>query len=1173
MATNWTDDQRNAIYDDGGTLLVSAAAGSGKTAVLVERVIQKLIDKENPVAADRLLIVTFSNAAAAEMRARIFKKLSQLSSNPEYKNRIAHQLLLLDTANISTIHAFCIRILRRNFHVLGLSPTFGIADENEIAVLKTVAINNVIKEYYAQNDPCFLSLVELLSTFRDDNNLVATVLKLYKSVRAYPFFHDWLKERLEEYSRAQNSPKDSLWADVILNYSADALRHAKNAVETAISKMRDCPQIFDKYKDVFLNDSECADRALKCANERDLDGLYKTLNSHVFERLPSIRACEDKNLQEFVKKERDLLKSIFTDVSSQVCTDEKTFKSDIVSLLPKIEKLFELTLSFSDRLDELKRERNILDFSDIEQLTLELLIKRTDNGYERSELAKDLSDEFDEILIDEYQDTNAAQDMIFNALSKDGDNLFMVGDVKQSIYQFRQAMPQLFIDKQHSYHDYDGVNYPALIRLSKNFRSRFEVTSAINFFFSVLMSEDFGQVAYSDGEELVCGANYPPSAGLETDIDILSTGESEDDSPTVQAKHIAKRISEFMTSLKVTDKVTGELREVQFSDIAVLMRAPKNVATQYITALCDAGIPAHFNNSDSCLNSAEIMTLLSLLRVINNPTFDVDLLTVLYSFIYSFNSDDLAKIRLVDRKSSLYANMLIISEDGSHDVHEKCRKFTSDIMDFRHNSSRMRVYELIEYIYQKTHYPSLIAAKFDDDVKVKNLSIFKDFAVSFQSRRGASLTSFIRYIDRVIESGGDLPGANLNNDSANAVQIMSIHRSKGLEFPICFIADLSKNFNKIDIREGAVLHSKLGFACVKRDEVLHAQYNTIPLMATRLAMEDTALSEELRMLYVALTRAKEKLVLVIPSKNPQKIVSSLLAKNPSALTTPYILKNCSSFAQWILLCLLKHPASKVLEGAENVLCDVDTKGAEFSLKVFEATSSEEVLTEDFEDESEEYDREIEEYMKESYSYVYPHIPSTEIFAKASVSDITKKEILMPLLEPQFEKSDILTGAKKGTAIHKFMQYCDYKRAKEDASAEIERLRVLKQLSDIQAKNIDISDIQAFFATSLADEIFASDDVRREMKFTMLLDAKELNPNADDEDSIILQGIADCVFKSGDSVVVLDFKSDKVKRADELTERYSGQLRLYEKALKEIFQVNEVKQCIYSFTLKQVIELK
>ncbi len=1173
MATNWTDDQKNAIYDNGGTLLVSAAAGSGKTAVLVERVIQKLIDKENPVDADRLLIVTFSNAAAAEMRARIFKKLSQLSSNSEYRNRISHQLLLLDTANISTIHAFCIRLLRRNFHVLGISPTFTIADENEIAVLKTVAINNVIKEYYAQNDPCFLSLVELLSTFRDDNNLVATVLKLYKSVRAYPFFRDWLKERLEEYSRAKNDPKQSLWADVIFDYSCDALSHAKDAVETALLKMRECPQISEKYESVFLNDLECADKALKCAEKRDLDGLYKALNTHVFDRLPSIRACENKDLQEFVKKERDLLKLIFTDVSSQVCTDEKTFKSDIISLLPKIEKLFELTIGFSDKLDELKKERNILDFSDIEQLTLELLVKKGENGYERSEIAKDLSDDFDEILIDEYQDTNAAQDMIFTSLSKNNDNLFMVGDVKQSIYQFRQAMPQLFIDKQNNYSDYDKVHYPALIRLSKNFRSRFEVTSAINFFFSVLMSEDFGQVAYNDGEALVCGANYPKAKGLETDIDILSLNEVEEDSSSAQGKHIARRITEFMTTLKVTDKVTGELRSVQFSDIAILMRAPKKVATQYINALSDAGIPAHFNNSDSCLNSVEIMTLLSLLRIISNPTFDVDLLTVLYSFIYSFNSDDMAKIRIIDRKKSLYANMLIIADDKNYDIHEKCKKFVDEISDFRHNSSRMRVYELIEYIYQKTDYPSLIAAKFDDDVKVKNLSIFKDFAISFQSRPGASLNSFIRYIDRVIESGGDLPGASGNGESANAVQIMSIHHSKGLEFPICFIADLSKNFNKTDIRESAVLHSKLGFACVRRDEELHAQYNTIPLTATRIAMEDSELSEELRMLYVALTRAKEKLVLVIPSKNPDKIVSSLLSKNPSALTTPYILKSCSSFAQWILLCILKHPVSKILQGAEEVMCDVDTKGAEFSLKVFDVPIDDGVLTESEERENDEFDVSVEEYMKESYSYVYPHIPSTEIFAKASVSDISKKEILMPLLQPHFEKTDILTGAKKGTAIHKFMQYCDYKKAKEDASAEIERLRGLKQLSDIQAKNIDVEDIEAFFKTSLSERIFASDDVRRELKFTLLLDAKELDERADEEDSIILQGIADCVFKDGNSVVVLDFKSDKVKSSDELIQRYSGQLHLYEKAIKEMFQVDKVKQCIYSFTLKKAIELE
>lgn len=1172
MATNWTDEQRNAIYDNGGTLLVSAAAGSGKTAVLVERVVQKLLDKENPVDANRLLIVTFSNAAAAEMRTRIYKKLSEYSKNREYRRLISKQIVLLDTANISTIHAFCIKLLRRNFHVLNLSPAFSIADENEIAILSDIAINNVIKEYYAQNDPTFLSLVELLSSFRDDKSLVETVLKLYKSIRAYPFFRDWLKERLALYSLAKENPMDSLWAQVIFSYCADALLHAKNAAENALEKIAQCPAI-SAYKDAFTDDLDVISRAILATENRNLEELYQIIDKHSFMSLKGIRNCEDPITQAFVKGQREFIKSVFSDLSNQVCTDEKTFSSDISYLLPLIEKLFEITIAFSDRIDEYKTDRKLLDFSDVEQLTLELLVDRKDGKYTKSEIAVNLSDEFDEILIDEYQDTNAVQDMIFSAISKDDSNLFMVGDVKQSIYQFRQAMPELFVQKQNTYSKYDGNNYPALISLSKNFRSRNTVTDSINFFFSILMSDDFGQVQYSDGHALVCGASYPEADNLQTDVDFLSLKDCELESPIAQARHIATRIIELMTTAKVTDKMTGELRPPKFSDFAILLRAPKKVASQYISALNEAGIPAHFSNSDNCLGSIEIMTLLSLMRVINNPTLDVDLLVVLYSFLYSFSSDDMAKIRLIDRKATLYSNILKIAEDPSHDIHDKCKNFVEDIKDYRHNSSRMRIYEFIEYIYHKTDYPCLIGAKYDSEIKVKNLQIFKDFAVSFHSRPGACLNSFMRYMERVIESGGNLYGASGASDSTNAVQIMSIHHSKGLEFPICFVADLSHKFNTSDLTASTILHSQLGFACVRRDEDLHAQFNTILLTATRLATKNIQLSEELRMLYVALTRAKEKLILVIPTKNPDKFIDNLIAKNPSKLTTPYVLKNCSSFGQWILLCLLQSNDFNVLESEKKVELLTDSSGVLFSINLFDVPQEYQVITDGVESSSNESDEEIERYILESYSYAYPHVPEGDIVQKSSVSDISKKLYLMPMLTPQFEKTDVLTGAKKGTAMHKFMQFCDYKKAKEDAKSEIARLLSLNCLSEIQAKNIDVCDIEDFFKTSLADSLLKSDYVRRELKLSFLLDATEVDENCKSGDDILLQGIADCVFKDGDTIVVLDFKSDNIKTKEELIDRYSGQLKLYKKAVFNAFETDKVKCVLYSFKLKEVIELK
>ena len=1166
--SNWTKDQENAIYDNGGTLLVSAAAGSGKTSVLVERVIEKLTNAENPIDADRLLIVTFSNAAAREMKERIHKRLSELLKNDEMKYVLSRQLFLLENANISTIHSFCIKLLRQHFEYVDISPNFRIADEGEIIVLKSVAINRVLEDYYKKNDTDFLDLVELLSSFRDDNDLIQTVFRLHKSVRAYPFFNDWLEEKLSQYESALEKPLESAWADVVFDYSTTALTHAKDTIDKAVSIMRE-DDLKAKYLPSFLADKKMVEQALEFSKARNLDGLYNLIYDYSFPSLSSVRNYADTEFKDYIASMRNFVKDVIDDVKTHVCTDESTFKADILLLLPKIRKLFELTGEFDRVLFELKKEKNIIDFSDVEQLTLKLLMQKQGGNYVATDIAKSLRDNFDEILIDEYQDTNAAQDMIFCAISKDESNMFMVGDVKQSIYQFRQAMPKLFVDKQNNFSKYNKKDYPAVIHLSENFRSRFEVTSSINFFFSLLMSEEFGQVNYDKDEALKCGATYPEMDGYVTEVDIVNLKDSEYSNAGAQAVHIAKRILGMMETAKVTTK--NGVRNATFSDFCILSRSPSTTAEEYRKVLEQFGIRTYYDTTQGCLTSYEISILLSLLKIVNNPTSNIDLICVLYSFVYGFNSDDLAKIRIIDRKNSLYANMISLCETDS-DIKEKCELFLKDISDFRTQATKLSIAEFVEFVFERTGYRELIMARFNEDTKTSNLELFKTYCAEFDTRPNASLDSFLRYIDRLIAEGGNMPGVNKTSENSGAVRIMSIHHSKGLEFPFCFVTDLSKGFNTEDISKKSVLHSELGFACVRRDEKNHAQYNTIPLSAVRLAMSETKMAEELRMLYVALTRAREKLVLVMSASNNDTLIKNLLKSNPEAQMSPYFLKNSSSFAKWLLLCLLRKQDFKLESGARFIETSPATFDAEIKVNFIENSDDETEIGNLELNEISETDEAIESYIKESLCYKYPFESSSAIFSKASVTDITKKEFLQPMKELSFDDESEFDGAKRGSVIHKFMQFCDYKLAVENLGCEVERLKSIGVLENSETQNVDFEILAKFFESNIAKRIVNSDFVKREMKFTLLLSADYLDKNAPKDDEIIVQGIADCVFKDGDDVVVLDFKTDKVDSSEILVERYSEQLYLYKKAIEKIFPNKEIKMVIYSFFLNETIEL-
>lgn len=1169
----WTKEQQFAIDDHKGSLLVSAAAGSGKTAVLVERVIQMLTtaDEEKRVDADKLLVVTFTEAAAAEMRERISAKLSELSVNPNFEKIVEKQMVLLDKANISTIDAFCIRLVRENFNLLGISPDFRIADSTQTDILHAMAMRDTLKDCYEKGDRVFLELCELLNSFRDDSALIKTIGSIYSFTRSHPFYRDWLKKKLSQYENSIEDVAKSPWARVLYPICEDALQVAETLLEFAIDEVGEDPKLVAKLFNVLEEKKAEVKSARKFCEDENLDGLYKVIRSVIFPNFPSIPKYEDPDRLELIKKRWADIKGIFETLGRLVCSDASRFKEDLIDLLPKIKKLFEITTAFADRLDELKAERNLADFADVEQYALDLLLARDGEGYKRTPLAISLSESFAEILLDECQDSNELQDMLFKALSKDESNMFLVGDVKQSIYRFRQAMPELFVEKKNKFFEYNGKDYPAAISLSKNFRSREEVTSTVNFFFDQLMSRGMGGIDYT-AERLERGAEYAPSELCNSELVYLEL-QTGDNRHLISAKYVANKINELMKVFTVTEK-GGAVRPARYGDFCILLRAPKGSAQHYIDVLESEGIPASFQETPGILTSIEVSILLALLRVIDNPTLDLDMLTVLYSDLFGFTSDDITKLRLLDRSAPLYKliDMAVSGED--EDLKQKSIHLLNTIEKFRLFCVNFGVAEVIDYIYRELNLPEFFSIKYKNPSKAANLSIFRRYAEGLEKNDLCSLSAFLRHIDRLLEQESDIKGAPTSQAVGSSVQIMSIHHSKGLEYPVCFVCDLSKQFNKQDLKGNTALHSSLGFSCVRRDEKTRTQSPTIALTASKIANEEAMLSEELRLLYVAMTRAREKLILVATAKDPLKEIQSVADKviSTSHVISPFTIKSCNSYAKWITLCASRHPAlSDYFDHSvsryvfKNTDCKLDVSIISRSEDGDEAEVTEKALP----DSAKILD--YEEVIRKNLTLKYQHQADTELPTKISVSEISKSDAPPVLRVPNFDEEKELSAAQRGTAIHTFMQFADYKAAKENRSLEVERLVSQGFITQKQADVIDFSKINAFFESSIAEAIFSADKIYREFRFMMPSKARDIF-GVESDAEIMVQGIADCIIKKGDEFIILDYKSDAVRDISVLKDRYQKQLSLYREAIGSLFEAKKVRSVIYSFTLSDFIEV-
>ena len=1195
----WTEDQKKAIEISGKSVLVSAAAGSGKTASLVERVIRKITSKEAPIDADRLLIVTFTNAAAAEMRKRISDILGDLiEKNPDDLN-LKRQQSLLKHASISTVHSFCFNVVKENFYRLDISPNFRIADENEILLLKERAIEKVLEKFYEHGENSFFKTVELFSNEKDDSGVVKIVRELYEFVSSYPYPEIWFKEKIEIYKRESGILRTP-WGKTIICYVLDALECSEELIKSLLLFINDDSAIKEIYEETLLEDLNKINAIKETLNEENWDKTKKILEEPKRvkkKRTPGdykddINVILTNGVRDYVKKSIDKIKK-------QFALYEISCKKDKNEIEPIVETIFNLTKEFIKEFSLLKKEKNIVDFNDLEHLMVKLLTE-VENGekIKKSKAAEELSLNYEEIMVDEYQDTNETQDLIFKMLSKNEQNLFMVGDIKQSIYSFRQARPEIFALKKDKYDLYniDSSNSACKIILGKNFRSRCGIIETVNFIFEKLMSKKLGGVEYNKEEALTFGASYENNGAEEPEILFEIIENKEEDGDKAEARRISEIISKMIKEKQMI-KDGNTLRPVTYSDFCILLRSAKEHAAVYAKELSEQGIPAWSDVSGKFFGTPEIAVMLSLLKIIDNPIQDVPLLSVLFSPVFGFTPDELGQIRLKAPGAPLYLALKKSAEEGS----SKCQKFIEKIDSYRRLCAIMPAERLINYIYNDTGYSSIVLAMKNGELRLANLRLLAEYAKDYDGKAYKGLSGFIEFIFRLQEKKEDLSPASTISEASNVVKIMSIHRSKGLEFPICIIARCSGKLNKET--SDILIHDKLGLGFKLKNETGTIKYPNFIRNAIKIEIEKEEMAEELRVLYVALTRAKEKLIFVMSFKELEKAIISIDKKYGTKSSRlrgaiykaanknkihPYIIKNASNYSEWLLECLALTDKGKeiykYLGLKEPVLEYKNLKSWQVNISCYgegyddlKQTAKPDIETEELFKNKKEAS--LPNEIINRFNFKYPYKDINKVPVKISASKLAHEDSWKNFIassRPAFMRETSETPAEKGTAMHEFLHFADYTSALKNLDAEIARLKEKNFLTLKQAESINKEDILNFLNSELGQRIIKSKKVLREYRFTVRAPARILEGDnifkgekssnlniaegAGDEDKIIVQGAMDCVFEEGDEAIIVDYKTDRTKDLNSLKEKYRRQLFIYKYAF-ELCEGKKVKELI------------
>lgn len=1173
----FTKNQNDAIQAENTAVLVSAAAGSGKTAVLTERAV-RLLTGENAVSADKLIIVTFTTAAAEEMRRRISQKLGERIAQNPHDAWLRTQQLMLPRARISTIHALCAGLIRTHFEKLGLPGEMRIADDAELNVLMNETVCEIFSRHYEAEDPSFHALFSYYCGSGSDKRLTELVLRVYRYIRSFAFPLLWL-ENAEATLCAEVPENDTVWMRQMYAHWSRAFSFARALLTQGISDMEGS-ELYEKYGPAFADDLRFAEALCAAALRQDADAIAESLSSHTKQRLAAVRKCPDPELQARVKELRQKAYDIveketaaFFDAGTPVFPKER-HRTDRQYITPFVQTLFALVRETDALLYEKKAERGVLDFSDLEHMAVRLLAKPENGKAVPTQLAGELAADCAEIMVDECQDISEVQDTIFCMLSKKERNLFMVGDVKQSIYRFRQAMPELFIRRRDRYapigldEEADGTS----IILDQNFRSRREVCGIVNAVFSQIMTREAGDIDYTAAEYLVPGLPYPDASGMEPELCVVDCVD-EGESPGIEreALWIAARIRRMVEEkFSVTEK--GEPRPCRFSDFAVLLRSTKNKSELYAQAMRKHGVPCLAAVADRFLDAYEIAVIRNLLRVVDNPMLDVALASVMLSPVGAFDVDELTRIRLLGGKDT--ALWLSLSGDMEN---EKSRTFCALINTLRRAASVMRVSELVRLVYEKTAFCSLVYALGEGEKKEANLKRFLRAAEQYEQFGTEGLSGFLRHLDRAEETGASFEGgAGALSAHTDSVRILSIHASKGLEFPICILADCAKTFNMQELNSDVQMNASLGFAVKNIDRQSLKSYAGLPFSVIRLQSKREMLAEEMRVLYVAMTRAREKLIFVMNTsdfdKKINRIALTAVGEKPSA----YEVLSANSFADWLLSVFLRFSSCGALRSRVSA-GELSCAAEDAAVRVTVCGAEENPADDKARELSAAEDPAFSQLLRERIAYTYPNTMRTKLPAKVTVTEIAKRQQgqdgQMVAAKPRFLQPEGLSPAQRGTVLHTFMQTADHSAAVSDLEGEIKRLVSRLYLTKEEANSLNRKKIRAFYRSSLYKRMCAAKTVLREYPFLYEIPAAELHTaagNALPDEKILLQGIADCLIFEEDGIVIVDYKTDYVDDGQVFAARYYDQLRIYCDVIRRAFE-KPVKACVlYSMHMEKEI---
>ncbi len=1261
--------------------------GSGKTAVLVERIINKVVNEG--IDIDKILVVTFTNAAASEMRERILDAIyEKLEKNPEDTN-LQRQITLLNKASICTIHSFCLDVIRNNFYEMDTSANFRIGDTAEVELLKTDVIQEVFEQKYLEGDKGFLKLIDTYTGYRGDEALVELILNIYKYIQSSPFPEKWLEEKVEMFNIEEGKDfSETIWGQIIL-------QETKNIIQECIIKLNKIKNDtlkfveLDKYSEILSQDVN--ELTYIYENSDTWDKAYENiLNLKMNWKKWPIDRKVTMDLKNEAKDIRNKVKKQFEGI--EITYNSKEAIQDIRDMYDILKEIQKLVIELSRAFAEKKREKNIIDFNDIEHFALKILLKETERGIEPTEVAKKYREKFAELAIDEYQDSNLVQEYILNSISN-GKNIFMVGDVKQSIYKFRQARPELFLEKYATYNLKESLKEDngLKIQLFKNFRSRENVLDVTNLIFENIMSSKLGDVDYTEEEYLNYGANYPNPeeantnfAGIaelniidlkdNTELDIYKENEENQsgnadsanndevqqennlntkieektiqqtknekvadiknselenneeleaeeriENSVLEARFVAKKIQELLNSdYIVFDKKQKDYRKITYKDICVLLRSTSVNAPIYEKEISELDLPVFSDTSSTYLDSMEVQIIMALLKIIDNPMQDIPLVTVLRSSIGNFDDNELIQIRLADRNSSFYEAMLKARLVVKDELKEKIEKLLESLEKWKKEEQYMPLDEFIWKLYLDTgfyHYVSLLT---NGGLRQANLKLLFEKAKQYEKASFKGLFNFINFIDKVKTSSTDMGSAKLIGENENVIRIMSIHKSKGLEFPVVFLCGTGKKFNLQDLNGPILLHQDIGFGPKLIDSERKIEYNTLAKEAIRIKSKKETISEEMRVLYVALTRAREKLIITGISKDLHKalnekeqMLNMYLASNIGENNetdnkenseksvdkiNSQLVEKYTSYLDWIELVYLynKDKIADIMELKEYkkraILADLQKQEKEVLdiEKIIEETNNNEKNSEER--------KQIRKEINELLSWKYPYIESSKIPTKTSVTKLKQAEEssletvydIDELVEkasakskekqqskltyiPKFmEEQQKLTPAQKGTLMHLCIQKLDEAQeyTREDIEKFVQELYEKNIISKIEKESVNSKVLYEYTKSELWQELKQAKKVKKEQPFYINIPAKTIYENAEESENILVQGIIDLYYiDKNDRLILVDFKTDYVKKGEEykLEEKYKVQLDLYKQALEQALGRKVDKAMIYALS--------